>query len=98
LVLRQRDDLALQVATADGVIHLQALKASQLLFVRDPQRAHDLPRLQIAKADVTDFARAHTIIEGFERFLQRRMRIVAMDLVEIDVRSAWPVMISDWPE
>ena len=69
----------------DRVVHLQALEAREILLVRDPQRLHDFPRRQIAQPEVAHLAGAHAVVERIERFFERRERIAAVDLVEIDV-------------
>ena len=50
-----------------------------------PERFHELPRVHRRGTEVTDLAGAHDVVERFERFLERRVVVVAVDDVEIDV-------------
>ena len=50
----------------------------------------ELPREHRGSAEVTCFAGAHDRVQRFERFLDRRLRVEAMDLIEIDVIDIEP--------
>ncbi len=52
---------------------------------RDPQRLGDFPGGQIAQADVANLAGAHAVIESVEGFFERRERVAAVNLVQVDV-------------
>ena len=47
-----------------------------------------MPAGEIGAADLTDFARAHEIVQRAQRLFHWRQRVEAMQLVEIDVVSA----------
>ena len=51
----------------------------------DPEGLHDLPGGKIRAADVADFALTHEVGQRAERFFERRQRIEAVNLVEVDV-------------
>ena len=54
------------------------------------KRFHQLPARKVRAADVADLAGAHHAIQRGERFLHRRQRVEAVQLVEIDVIRAEP--------
>ena len=63
---------------------------AQPCFCRGIQRLGELPRPHGRRADVAHLARAHHIVQRFQRLLDRRRLVPAMDLVEIDVVRLQP--------
>ena len=85
LILHQRDELALQIPPGDGVVGLHALEARPAAFVGQRQRLHHLPSGHIADAQRADLAGAHQIVERAQGLVERRERVEAVQLVEVDV-------------
>ena len=63
-------------------------KTGPAVGVGDGQHLRELPREHGGRADVKRLARAHDLVQRFEGFLHRRMRIEAVDLIKIDVIGA----------
>ena len=51
----------------------------------DAQRLHDLPGRPVGDADIADVAVLDQHLEGAHRLLDRRRRVEAVDLVEVDM-------------
>ena len=51
----------------------------------------ELPRPHRGRADIERLAGAHDVVERLQRLLHRRIRIEAMDLIEVDVIRAEPL-------
>jgi hypothetical protein len=83
--LQHRDQLALEVAAGDRVVGLQALEARQAEPLGNAERLRDLPGRPVRNADVAHMAVLHQGVERAHRFLDRRRRIEAVDLVQVDV-------------
>src|SRR5215472_1993444 len=83
--LQHRHELALEVAAGDRVVRLQALEAREAEPLGDAERLHDLPGRPVGDADVADVAVPDHRVERAHRLLDRRRRIEAVDLVEVDV-------------
>ena len=67
------------------------LRRDQRLVVFDRGDAvgfGDLPRVKVGTAEVADLAGTDQVIGSAERFLDRRVRIGAVELVEVDVVEA----------
>ena len=58
--------------------------------VGDVERAGELPCGHVAGPDVAGLARLHDVVERFHGLLDRRGRVVAMNLIEVDVVDAEP--------
>ncbi len=55
------------------------------------EHRRELPREHARRADVARLARSDDVVERFDRFLDRRAGIKAMNLVEVDVVGAEPL-------
>ena len=88
LVERERHQLPLVVAADERVVRLVRDVAREAVLLRDGQRLHQVPAGEVRAADVADLAGAHQIVERAERFLDRRQRVEAVQLVEVDVVGA----------
>ncbi len=62
--------------------------ALQAVFFGDGERFHEMPAGEVRAAHVTNFAGADEVVEGAEHFLDRRHRIEAVQLEEVDVVGA----------
>src|SRR5437016_4120418 len=82
---QERNELAFEVATGDGVVGLERIEAREVLELGDAKGLGDLPRLPIRDADVADLALSDKRVEGAQGFLDRSHGVVGMNLVEIDV-------------
>jgi hypothetical protein len=81
----QRHDLAFEVAAGDRIIGLDRLETRKTLALGNPKRLGDAPGLPVGDADITDLAAGHEIVQRPQRLLDRRHRVGAMQLIEIDV-------------
>ena len=59
-----------------------------VVVLGDAEGAGELPGMHGGRADVADLARLDDVVQCFERFLNRRVIVPAMDLVEVDVIGA----------
>src|SRR5262249_48234105 len=91
LILGARDDLALDVATGDGVVDLRALESRPAVGLREGDGLHRVPGGQVAEAHVTYLPGADDVVESANGLLDRRRHIDAVDLVEVDVVEAEPL-------
>jgi hypothetical protein len=64
--------------------------ASEAVLLGDGERLHQVPAGEIGAADITDLAAANEIVEGADGLLDRRLRIEAVQLEEIDIVGAEP--------
>src|SRR5690606_27319085 len=85
LILRHRDDLALEVAPGDGVVALDGRDARVAALLGDAEGLHDVPGAPVRDAEIADEAAGHEVVEGAERLVDGRDAVEAVDLVEIDV-------------
>ena len=91
---QHRHDLALQIAPGDGVVGLERGEALETEPLGNAKRLHDLPRGPVAHADIADAARADHVIERAQRLFDRRRRVPAMELIEIDMIGPQPLQAS----
>ena len=56
--------------------------------MRDVEGLHQLPGGHVAGPDVAHLAVTHQVVEAPQSLVERRKRVVATDLVEIDVIGA----------
>jgi hypothetical protein len=82
---QHRRQLALQVASGDGVVGLQRFETGQAQALRHAECLHDLPCGPVRHAHVAHVALLHQRVERAQRFLHGRGRIEAMQLVQVDV-------------
>ena len=61
LALQHRRDLALEIASGDGVVRLQRLEPRQPEPLGDAERLGDLPRRPVRDADVADLPLLHQV-------------------------------------
>ena len=90
LVDAERKHLALLLAVDEVVVVLHGHEAGPSVLIREEQCLGELPRVHRRRADVAGLAGLHDVVQRFERLLDRRLRIPAMDLVEVDVVGAEP--------
>ena len=86
----QWQHLALLLAMQQVVVVLHGDEARPAMPVGQIQRLRELPREHGRRADVARLARLHHIVQRFQRDLDRRVAVPAMDLVEVDVVHAQP--------
>ncbi|MDT4849327.1 hypothetical protein FQZ97_834450 [compost metagenome] len=55
------------------------------------QRLHQVPAREVRRAHITQLARAHEVVERGQRFFDRRARIEAVQLEQVDVVGAQPL-------
>ena len=86
LVAAQRDHLALFLAVDQVVVVLHARRtASSRARLRELLRLGELPGPHAARADVAHLAGLDDVVQRLHRLLDRRLRIEAVDLVQVDV-------------
>src|SRR5262249_57759204 len=91
LLAAQRLELALVLVAEDKVVlGLQGLIAHIAALVALPQGAGEAPGVIVRAAEVAHLALAHQVVEGAERLLERRLTVVPVRLVEIDVVGLEP--------
>ena len=88
---QHRHDLAFQVAPGHRVVGLQRFEARQAQPLGDAQRLDDLPGRPVGDADVAHVALAHQLVERAHGLLDRRGRVEAVDLVQVDVLELQPL-------
>jgi hypothetical protein len=71
LIQTERDDLVLDVAGDQRVIHLLADVTRQMMARGRGERHHDVPGGVIRTTDVAHLAEPHQIVERPQRFLDR---------------------------
>src|SRR5262249_52374667 len=91
LVERDRYQLVFRLARLQRVVDLLAYEALAMLALADAERLHEMPAGIVRAADIADEAAPDQAVEGFQRFLQRRLAVPLMDLVEIDDVGAQPL-------
>src|SRR5262245_12557376 len=85
LLEAERLELALVLVAEDEVVlGLDRLVAHVGAPVALPERARQPPRVVVRGADVAHLALTHALVEGPQRYLQRRVAVVPGRLVEID--------------
>ena len=84
LVAAQRDHLALLLAVDQVVVVLHRHEARPTVR-RPTERLRELPREHAARADVAHLAGLDDVVQRLQRLLDRRARIPAVDLVQVDV-------------
>src|SRR5205823_6639221 len=85
---RQHLALLLAVEQVDEVLH--ADKPGPAVALGHCERLAELPSIHRRGADIARLARLHDVVQCLERFLDRRLVIPAMNLVEVDVIHAEP--------
>src|SRR5262249_47568044 len=78
------------VAGEEVVLGLDRLGADEAALVALPEGAREPPGVVVGGADVAHLALAHQVVEGAERLRERRLAIVPVRLVEIDVVRLQP--------
>src|SRR5712671_5063107 len=63
LIVGERHDLTLEIAPGDAVVGLHALEAFEAALVGNPECFRNLPRGQVAQADIANLARPYTVVE-----------------------------------
>src|SRR3954469_14334557 len=91
LVEAQRDHLALLLAVDEVVVVLHRHEPRPPVARGDVLRLRELPREHAARSDVARLARADDVVQRLHRLLDRRVRVPAVDLVEVDVVHAEPL-------
>ena len=82
--LDRRHELALDVAHDEAVLVLARDEGVEVPRVGRPLRLDHLPGGEVRAADVADLALADEVVEGAQRLLDRRQRVGAVELVEVD--------------
>ena len=90
LGLHQGDQLPFQIASDDRIVGLDGLEALEAVPLADAERLHEVPGGEVRGAEVADLTRAHQIVERAQRLVPGRQRVVAVDLIEVDVVGAEP--------
>ena len=90
LLAAERHHLALFLAVDQVVVVLHRDEPRPAVRVRRGEHLHELPREHARRADVARLARLDDVVERFEGFLDRRVVVEAMDLIEVDVVGAEP--------
>ena len=90
LVERQRHQLTLVVPPHERVIGLVRHIPRPPVPLRSGQRLHEVPAREIRAADVADLPRAHELVEHAQRLLDRRQRVEAVQLEQVDVIRPQP--------
>ena len=81
----ERQHLALLLAIDQVVVVLHRHEPRPPVPIREVERLGELPGPHARRADVARLAGAHDVVERQERFLDRRLGIPAMDLIEVHV-------------
>ncbi len=82
--------LPLFLAVEEVIVVLHGHEAGPAVGIGNGQHLRELPREHRRRPDVERLALAHDVVERLKRFLHRRMRVEAMNLVEIDVVGLQP--------
>ena len=82
--LTQRNHFSFLFPVEEVVVILHGHEARPAVALTDAQHAHELPCIHGARPDIADFALSDQLVERFQCFLTRRIRIKAVDLVEVD--------------
>jgi len=82
--LIRRHELALDVAHDEAVLVLARGEGVEVPRVGYPPRLDHLPGGEVRAADVADLALAGEVVEGAQRLLDRRQRVGAVELVEVE--------------
>jgi hypothetical protein len=90
LVDRQRHQLPFVVASDERVVRLMRDVPRQAAFLRDRERLHQMPGGKIRAPDVADLPGSDEVVKRAKRFLDRRFRVEAVELIEVDVVSTEP--------
>src|SRR6185437_1125855 len=67
---------------------LHGREAGPIMLAGDIKRPRELPGGHVAGADVARLSSLHYVVQSLHRLLDRRVRIVAMDLIEVDIIDA----------
>src|SRR5882757_2137314 len=84
ITAHHRDDIPLDIATQQRVMHLSMGEGCQALGFLDLDGGGRPPRRPVGKAEVAHLPGAYNGIERFERLFERRERILAMSDVHVD--------------
>ena len=79
------NDFSFDIATSNAVIGLGAVDPRPAISFGHPERLRHLPRRPVRDADIAHQSLTHEIVEHAQRFVERCDRIVAVDLIEIDI-------------
>src|SRR6266851_1475278 len=90
LIEAQRHQLPLIVSTDQRVVDLVRNVAGVSVSLCDRERLHYLPARKIGDPDITDFARAHEVIERDQYNLDRGRSVEGVQLKQIDVIGSQP--------
>ena len=90
LVEGQRHQLPLVVAADQRVVRLVGDVAGEAVPLGDGQRLHQVPAGEVRAADVADLAGPDQVVERAQHLLDRRQRVEAVQLEEVDVVGAQP--------
>src|SRR5215471_19415890 len=81
----ERKHLALLLAIGEVVVVLHRDETGPAVLIRNVEHPRELPRVHARRADVARLAGAHDVVQSLHRLLDRRLRVVAVDLVEVHV-------------
>ena len=84
------DQLTFDFPEEEVVAGLDALEACEAQCVSPAVRARELVSPPIRGADVACSSRAHDVLQRSERLVNRSLRVVAMQLIEVDVLRLKP--------
>ncbi len=90
LGVAKRNHLPLFFAIQQVVLRLHRDEPRPPIALGDAQRAHQLPGVPGAGADVAHFPLSNELLERAERLLDRHGVVEAMDLIEVDGLDAEP--------
>src|ERR1700674_3260813 len=88
LLAAERQHLPLLLAIDQVVVVLHGDEAGPTMPVGEIERLGELPGVHARGAEVAGLACPHHVMERFQRLLDRRRGVPAMDLVEVDVVGA----------
>ena len=88
LFAAERNHLPLFFAIDQVVVVLHRDEPRPAVPLRDMQRLRELIRVHARRADVARLAALHDVVQRFDRLLDRRVVVPAMDLIQIDVVGA----------
>ena len=85
LLAAEREHLPLDLAEEQVVAGLDGVEAGQPERLAAADGPHQLVGQEVRAADVADLALVDEIVEGAQRLVDRRRRVIAVELVEVDV-------------
>ena len=90
LIAAERQQLRFDIPMKQIIARLHAIVAGQAVPGADADRERELPGGIIRAAEIADFALPDAVIERAQRLFERRLRIEAVRLIEIDVIGLQP--------